>query len=144
MDNRAVLMMVKLLEQRKERAAMASRRARNDFLKAQHFSQQVDDYAQEYDQMWARQVVQGDQVANLQVQAAFTDRLQATAAEQRQEAMVLERESHKAISQAMYEANRLQALNQWLERSRQQRKAEALRREERAIEDVIQGRFGHR
>ena len=141
MEDRAIVMLLRLLEQRKERAAIVSRRAQQDFLKAQSFSQQVDAYAREYDQNWSRSVVHGDQVAQLQTQAAFTNRLQATAEEQRQEARALEQESLRALTKVMQESDRAQAVRQWLARQKAQKNAELARREERQLEDIIQARF---
>ena len=141
MDDRAMAMLLRLLELRKERAAMASRRAQQDFLKAQSFSQQVDAYAREYDQNWSRSVVQGDQVAQLQTQAAFTNRLQATAQEQRQEAHLLEQESQRALSKVVQESDRARVVRQWLERQKAHQMAQQARREERVLEDILQARL---
>lgn len=141
MDDRAMGMLLRLLELRKERAAIASRRAQQDFLKAQSFSQQVDAYAREYDQNWSRSVVLGDQVAQLQTQAAFTNRLQSTAQEQRHEAHLLEQESQRALSKVMHESERAQVVRQWVERQKAQKKAQLAKREERQLEDIIQARI---
>ena len=142
MDPRAMALLLQMLELRKERAAMASRRARQDFLKAHSFSQQVDAYAQEYDRNWSRSVVNGDEVAHLQSQAAFTNRLQVTAGEQRLEAQALERESQVALSRVAQEAERVQAVRQWMLRQDRRRRAEQDRRDERTLEDVLQARLG--
>lgn len=144
MEERAVALLVRLLDLRKERAALASRRAQQEFLKARDFSQQVDAYACEYDEHWARSVVRGDQVEHLHNQAAFTDRLQATAAQQRDEARWLEGESQRALSKAVQEAERLRALREWMQRQQRQRQVQAERLQERALEDVLQARRGSR
>lgn len=140
MDERAMAILLRMLELRKERAAMASRRSQQDFLKAQNFSQQVDAYAREYDQIWSRSVVHGDQVAQLQTQAAFTNRLQATAQEQRQEADLLGQESQRALSKAVQESDRAKVVRQWLERQKNLKSSQAARRAERELEDIIQAR----
>ena len=123
---------------------MASRRARHDFLKAQDFSQQVDAYAQEYDDNWSRSVVKGDQVEYLQTQAAFTNRLQATAAQQREEARLLENESQRALGKAVQESERLRIVREWLMRQQRQKASEQDRRQERQMEDVLQSRIKSR
>lgn len=140
MDGRAMALLLRMLEIRKERAAMASRSAQQAYLKAKNFSQQVDAYAHEYDLNWARSVSQGDRVDHLQAQAAFTDRLQDTAAEQRQEAHHLEQESQRALSKVVQESERVRAIRQWQDRQTKIQKLQQARREERAMEDVIQAR----
>lgn len=137
-------LLMRMLEIRKERAAMASRRARQDFLKAQDFSQQVDAYAQEYDDNWSRSVVKGDQVEYLQTQAAFTNRLQATAAQQREEARLLENESQRVLGKAVQESERLRIVREWLIRQQRQKASEQDRRLERQMEDVLQSRIKSR
>lgn len=137
-------LLMRMLEIRKERAGMASRRARHDFLKAQDFSQQVDAYAQEYDDNWSRSVVKGDQVEYLQTQAAFTNRLQATAAQQREEARLLENESQRALGKAVQESERLRIVREWLMRQQRQKASEQDRRQERQMEDVLQSRIKSR
>ena len=142
MQERSMGVLLRLLELRKERAAMDSRRARQNFLKAENFSQQVQAYAREYDQNWSQAVVKGDQVTHLQAQAAFTNRLQSTAAEQWHEARVLEKESQLALGKAVQEADRVQAVRQWMQRQKNQKTAQMAKREERVMEDVLQSRVG--
>lgn len=144
MDDRAMALLLRMLEIRKERAAMASRSAQQAFLKARHFSQQVDAYAHEYDLNWAKSVSQGDRVDHLQAQAAFTDRLQDTATQQRLEAQLLEQESLRALSKVVQESERVRAIRQWQDRQATMQKSQLARREERAMEDVIQARTTHR
>lgn len=138
MNTNAAEVLLRLMEIRKERLAMASKRALQDHLKASNFSRQVDAYANEYQQSWGRAVTNGDVVAQLQAQQAFGARLHSTAAEQRIEAQALEQESHRALDKVLEAHERLKVMKEWLARQKSQTREHHARREERDLEDRIQ------
>jgi flagellar export protein FliJ len=138
MNTNAAQVLVRLMEIRKERLALASKRAMQDHVRASDFSRQVDAYAQEYQQSWSRAVTQGDVVAQLQAQSAFGARLQSTALEQRHEAQALHQESQRALDKVVEAHERLKVLQQWLARQKSHARAQNMRRDERELEDRIQ------
>lgn len=137
MSNKAFDLMLKLLEMRKERSAMASRQASYAFQRAKSFSNQIDEYAKEYDAFWLNSVQKGDVAMQLQVQAAFGDRLQATAREQRSELSVLEQESRLATQKALVEADRVKTMRAYLAKRRLKVLSEMDKRAQTALDDQL-------
>ena len=144
MNTNAAQVLVRLMEIRKERLAMVSKRAQQDHLKASNFSRQVDAYAQEYEQSWSQAVIQGDLVGQLQAQSAFGARLHSTAMEQRNEVHSLAQESRRALDKVVEAHERLKVMQQWLARQKSDARALTARREERQLEDRIQASTAQR
>jgi flagellar biosynthesis chaperone FliJ len=138
MNANAAKVLLRLMEIRKERLAIASKRAAQDHMRAANFSRQVDAYAEEYQQSWSVAVTRGDVVAQLQSQSAFGARLQSTAVEQQREAQARAQDSQRALENVVEAHERLKVMQEWLARQQSHAREQRTRREERDLEDRIQ------
>lgn len=140
MNHKAFALMLRLMEIRKDRAVAKSRKAQADFLSSKNTSDQLQSYASEYDAQWVRSAHQGDSAMMLHTSAAFGQNLNSTTATQLAETRALERTSQRALQQALQDSQRMKVLQDYIARRKAQLRAEAEKREQRHLEDDLNGR----
>lgn len=138
--NRAFQWMLKLVEIRRDRSVNQSRRARQEFVRSQEFTQQLQGYAAEYDQQWTNVAQRGDTALMLHTTASFGDNLRSTASAQAQETDKLQAHSHKLLQQALQDTRRVEAMQNYMARQQSLRRAMAERREQKQLEDDLNAR----
>ncbi len=138
--NRAFEWMLKLVELRRDRSVQQSRRAQQEWARSQEFTQQLQGYASEYDQQWAQVAQRGDTALMLHTTASFGDNLRSTASVQAQETDKLQTHSQKLLQQALQDTQRVDALQNYMARQQALRRVLAERREQKQLEDDLNGR----
>ncbi len=138
--NRAFEWMLKLVELRRDRAVQQSRRAQQEWVRSQEFTQQLQGYASEYDQQWTQVAQRGDTALMLHTTASFGDNLRSTASVQAQETDKLQTHSQKLLQQALQDTRRVEALQNYMARQQSLRRAMAERREQKQLEDDLSAR----
>ena len=129
-----------MLKLRKDRSVAQSKRVQAEFERVRNFNLQVESYAKEYETQWVKAAQQGDTVLNLQTQANFGLNLRATAKSQEPEVAALKSQSREALDKALQDAQRLKTLQSFLAKRKQQRQRQFEKHEDKALEDVLQGR----
>lgn len=132
--------MLKLVELRRDRSVSQSRRARQELVRSEAFTQQLQSYATEYDQQWVQVAERGDSVLMLHTTSSFGDNLRGTARVQAQETEKLQAHSQKLLQQALQDSRRVEALRNYMSRQRALRRAELERREHKQLEDDLNAR----
>ncbi len=140
MSNRVFEVLQQMLKLRKDRSVAQSKRVQAEYERVRNFNLQVTSYAQEYESQWVKAVQQGDTVLNLQTQANFGLNLRATAKSQEPEVQALKSQSREALDKALQDAQRLKTLQSFLAKRKQQRQRQFEKHEDKALEDVLQGR----
>jgi flagellar export protein FliJ len=132
--------LLKLVELRRDRSVARSRRAQQDYLRSKQFSDELKGYSHEYDQQWQRTAAKGDSVLLLQTTASFGGHLHNTSQTQQQETKKLQGSSEQALQQALQDSRRAEALRNFMDRQKVQRRLAAERREQKALEDDLNAR----
>ena len=140
MSNRVFEVLQQMLKLRKDRSVAQSKRVQAEFERVRNFNLQVESYAKEYESQWVKAAQQGDTVLNLQTQANFGLNLRATAKSQEPEVQALKSQSREALDKALQDAQRLKTLQSFLAKRKQQRQRQFEKHEDKALEDVLQGR----
>jgi len=140
MSNRVFEVLQQMLKLRKDRSVAQSKRVQAEYERVRNFNLQVTSYAQEYESQWVKAAKQGDTVLNLQTQANFGLNLRATAKSQEPEVQALKSQSREALDKALQDAQRLKTLQSFLAKRKQQRQRQFEKHEDKALEDVLQGR----
>ncbi len=140
MSNRVFEVLQQMLKLRKDRSVAQSKRVQAEYERVRNFNLQVTSYAQEYESQWVKAAQQGDTVLNLQTQANFGLNLRATAKSQEPEVQALKSQSREALDKALQDAQRLKTLQSFLAKRKQQRQQQFEKLEDKALEDVLQGR----
>ena len=140
MSNRVFEVLQQMLKLRKDRSVAQSKRVQAEFERVRNFNLQVESYAKEYETQWVKAAQQGDTVLNLQTQANFGLNLRATAKSQEPEVQALKSQSREALDIALQDAQRLKTLQSFLAKRKQQRQRQFEKHEDKALEDVLQGR----
>jgi flagellar biosynthesis chaperone FliJ len=140
MSNRVFEVLQQMLKLRKDRSVAQSKRVQAEYERVRNFNLQVTSYAQEYESQWVKAAQQGDTVLNLQTQANFGLNLRATAKSQEPEVQALKSQSREALDKALQDAQRLKTLQSFLAKRKQQRQRQFEKHEDKALEDVLQGR----
>ena len=140
MSNRVFEVLQQMLKLRKDRSVAQSKRVQAEFERVRNFNLQVESYAKEYETQWVKAAQQGDTVLNLQTQANFGLNLRATAKSQEPEVQALKSQSREALDKALQDAQRLKTLQSFLDKRKQQRQRQFEKHEDKALEDVLQGR----
>jgi flagellar biosynthesis chaperone FliJ len=140
MSNRVFEVLQQMLKLRKDRSVAQSKRVQAEFERVRNFNLQVESYAKEYETQWVKAAQQGDTVLNLQTQANFGLNLRATAKSQEPEVQALKSQSREALDKALQDAQRLKTLQSFLAKRKQQRQRQFEKHEDKALEDVLQGR----
>ncbi len=140
MSNRVFEVLQQMLKLRKDRSVAQSKRVQAEFERVRNFNLQVESYAKEYETQWVKAAQQGDTVLNLQTQANFGLNLRATAKSQEPEVAALKSQSREALDKALQDAQRLKTLQSFLAKRKQQRQRQFEKHEDKALEDVLQGR----
>ena len=138
--NRAFQWMLKLVEMRRDRSVSQSRRAQQEFARSREFTQQLQGYAAEYDQQWAQVAQRGDTALMLHTTSSFGDNLRSTASAQAQETDKLQAHSQKLLQQALNDARRVEALQKYMARQQEMRRAMAEKRDQKQLEDDLNAR----
>ena len=140
MSSRVFEVLQQMLKLRKDRSVAQSKRVQAEYERVRNFNLQVTSYAQEYESQWVKAAQQGDTVLNLQTQANFGLNLRATAKSQEPEVQALKSQSREALDKALQDAQRLKTLQSFLAKRKQQRQRQFEKHEDKALEDVLQGR----
>jgi flagellar biosynthesis chaperone FliJ len=140
MSNRVFEVLQQMLKLRKDRSVAQSKRVQAEYERVRNFNLQVESYAKEYETQWVKAAQQGDTVLNLQTQANFGLNLRATAKSQEPEVQALKSQSREALDKALQDAQRLKTLQSFLAKRKQQRQRQFEKHEDKALEDVLQGR----
>ena len=140
MSNRVFEVLQQMLKLREDRSVAQSKRVQAEFERVRNFNLQVESYAKEYETQWVKAAQQGDTVLNLQTQANFGLNLRATAKSQEPEVQALKSQSREALDKALQDAQRLKTLQSFLAKRKQQRQRQFEKHEDKALEDVLQGR----
>ena len=140
MSNRVFEVLQQMLKLRKDRSVAQSKRVQAEYERVRNFNLQVESYAKEYETQWVKAAQQGDTVLNLQTQANFGLNLRATAKSQEPEVAALKSQSREALDKALQDAQRLKTLQSFLAKRKQQRQRQFEKHEDKALEDVLQGR----
>jgi len=140
MSNRVFEVLQQMLKLRKDRSVAQSKRVQAEFERVRNFNLQVESYPKEYETQWVKAAKQGDTVLNLQTQANFGLNLRATAKSQEPEVQALKSQSREALDKALQDAQRLKTLQSFLAKRKQQRQRQFEKHEDKALEDVLQGR----
>lgn len=140
MSSRAFEVLQQMLKLRKDRSVAQSRRVQAEYERVRNFNQQVESYAKEYESQWVKAAQQGDSVLNLQTQANFGLNLRATAKSQEPEVQALKLQSQETLAKAMQDAQRLKTLQSFLAKRKLQRQHLLDKQDDKALEDVLQGR----
>jgi flagellar export protein FliJ len=144
MSHRVFDVLQLLLKMRKDRSVAQSKRVQAEYQRVRNFNEQIQSYANEYQSQWLNTAKNGDSVMHLQTQAAFGDKLRATAQSQQPEVMALEGQSRQALDQALHDSERLKTLQKFLAEQQRQKKHHQERQDERALEDALQARHRSR
>ena len=140
MSKRVFEVLQQILQMRKDRSVTQSRRIQGEYQRVRSFSDQIQSYANEYESQWLKTAQQGDTVLQLQTQAAFGQKLRATAQSQQPEVQALETQSRLALDKAMQDSERLKTLQKFLSQQKRERQHAQERQDERALEDALQAR----
>ena len=140
MSSRVFEVLQQMLKLRKDRSVAQSKRVQAEFERVRNFNLQVESYAKDYETQWVKAAQQGDTVLNLQTQANFGLNLRATAKSQEPEVQALKSQSREALDKALQDAQRLKTLQSFLAKRKQQRQRQFEKHEDKALEDVLQGR----
>jgi flagellar biosynthesis chaperone FliJ len=140
MSSRVFEVLQQMLKLRKDRSVAQSRRVQAEYERVRNFNQQVESYAKEYESQWVKAAQQGDSVLNLQTQANFGLNLRATAKSQEPEVQALKLQSQETLAKAMQDAQRLKTLQSFLAKRKLQRQHLLDKQDDKALEDVLQGR----
>ena len=144
MSHRVFDVLQLLLKMRKDRSVAQSKRVQAEYQRVRNFNEQIQSYANEYQSQWLNTAKNGDSVMHLQTQAAFGDKLRATAQSQQPEVMALEGQSRQALDQALHDSERLKTLQKFFAEQQRQKKHHQERQDERALEDALQARHRSR
>jgi flagellar export protein FliJ len=134
-------LMLKLLKVRKDKAVTASQQIQRDLKRVQGFKNQLENYASEYEGQWARPSRSGQSVQGLQVQMAFGSRLRDTAQAQEPEIKALIHQADSARQQVLQYKARLETLQAFQQRKKQQVAQQQVHQEQREFEDILQARI---
>lgn len=140
MSSRVFQVLQQMLAMRKDRSVAQSRRVQAEYQRVRSFSDQIESYANEYESHWMSTAQKGDTVLQLQTQAAFGQKLRATAQSQQPEVMALEAQSRQALEKAVQDSQRLKTLQKFLAQQQRQRLHAQERQDEKALEDALQAR----
>lgn len=140
MSQRVFEVLQQMLRMRKDRSVAQSKRIQTEYQRVRSFSDQIQSYANEYEAQWLNTAQQGDTVLQLQTQAAFGQKLRATAQSQQPEVQALEVQSRQALDKAIQDSERLKTLQKFLAQQQRQRQHAQERQDERALEDALQAR----
>lgn len=140
MSSRVFEVLQQMLKLRKDRSVAQSRRVQAEYERVRNFNQQVESYAKEYESQWVKAAQQGDSVLNLQTQANFGLNLRATAKSQEPKVQALKLQSQETLAKAMQDAQRLKTLQSFLAKRKLQRQHLLDKQDDKALEDVLQGR----
>ncbi len=140
MSGRVFEVLQQMLKMRKDRSVAQSKRVQAEYQRVRSFSDQIQSYANEYEAQWLIAAQKGDDVLQLQTQAAFGQKLRATAASQQPEVVALEAQSRQALDQALQDSQRLKTLQKFLAQQQRQRQHDLERQDNRALEDALQAR----
>lgn len=140
MSQRVFEVLQQMLRMRKDRSVAQSKRIQTEYQRVRSFSDQIQSYANEYEAQWLNTAQQGDTVLQSQTQAAFGQKLRATAQSQQPEVQALETQSRQALDKAIQDSERLKTLQKFLAQQQRQRQHAQERQDERALEDALQAR----
>ncbi len=144
MSSRVFQVLQQMLAMRKDRSVAQSKRVQAEYQRVRSFSDQIESYANEYESHWMSTAQKGDTVLQLQTQAAFGQKLRATAQSQQPEVMALEAQSRQALEKAVQDSQRLKTLQKFLAEQQRQRLHAQERQDEKALEDALQARHRSR
>jgi flagellar biosynthesis chaperone FliJ len=136
---RTVLQLTRL---KADQSAVSAQQARSRLEEARSFSDQVQAYAQEYDQGYTKVASVGDSAMLLQERSQFNANLRKTAREQKEQVKALEQKAGAAIAHAMELHAKAQAMERFVQARRQKMAELAQLREAKEAQDVLQARLG--
>ena len=135
---------LKLVEMRRDRSVSQARRARQDYARSREFTEQLNQYAAEYDKQWSQVAQAGESVLQLRTSSAFGENLRGTARAQGQETDKLREHSQKMLDKALQDSRRVEAIEQYMAKQRAQRRAAREHRETKDLEDDLNARRARR
>lgn len=134
-QDRALKILLELLEAKKERSRALARAANVEYRKAKTLTDQVAQYSQEYDRQWQQRAAQGSTVLDLQARSAFGEQLHQTLDAQQQELTASEQNSRLRLQQAFFDQKRAEVLRNYLEKKRREAALAREKAETRRLED---------
>ena len=135
---------LKLVEMRRDRSVNQARRARQDYARSREFTEQLNQYASEYDKQWSQVAQSGETVLQLRTSSAFGENLRDTARMQGQETDKLRDHSQKMLDKALQDSRRVEAIEQYMAKQKAQRRAAREHRENKDLEDDLNARRARR
>jgi len=133
--NKALEILLALLNARKERSRAAARAASAEHRKASQLTNQVAQYSQDYDTQWERTATQGATVLDLQARAAFGSQLHHTLAAQQEALIASEQNSRFQLQQAFQDQRRAEVLGKYLTNKKRASDLAREKAETRTLED---------
>jgi flagellar biosynthesis chaperone FliJ len=134
-QQRALKILLELLEAKKGRSRALARAASAEHRKAKTLADQVGQYSLEYDRLWEQKTSEGSSVLDVQARAAFGDQLRITLDAQRKEMAAAEQNSRFRLQQAFLDQRRAEVLSNYLEKKRRDAAFAREKAETRRLED---------
>jgi flagellar biosynthesis chaperone FliJ len=134
-SNRALEIMLSLLQARKDRSKAVARQASAEHQKAKLLTDQVAQYSNDYDRQWEQTAAQGGTVLDLQARAAFGNQLRLTLNAQQHELLATEHNSRMRLEQAFMDQRRAEILENHLAKKKRQLDLAREKTETRQLED---------
>lgn len=131
----------KLMQMKADQSAAAARQSRKKLQEARAFCDQVQSYANEYDQHLVKAGLTGVDALQLQSHADFNARLSATAREQLAQIQPLEVRTQEALKTAVDQHMRLQAMERFIQARALQQDRLAEQAEAKESQDLLQARL---